>query len=168
MNSPSSDLARNPIQYQRAGDSQRRSCPYCGVRGHRTSNCYEISTKISKPTSWCSHIKARVGTEDTEAFPDTGAQINIISTVLAEKLHLRPKPKTGRLIRLPTGGSVLSPGPTVVPFRFEGEKTVIDLDCFILPLSGRDPTLSGPFLHATETLRKYKNRIITAFRQCSR
>ncbi|KAK7459911.1 hypothetical protein Landi51_00160 [Colletotrichum acutatum] len=48
-------------------------------------------------------IGARMGMEHIEALPDTGAQVNAISTRLAAKLRLKPKANTKKLIRLPTG-----------------------------------------------------------------
>ncbi|KXH47978.1 hypothetical protein CNYM01_02566 [Colletotrichum nymphaeae SA-01] len=129
-----------------------------------------IPLNLPRSSRRCTYsIAAKAGTEFIEALPDTGAQFNIISAHLAQKLRLEPKSHTERLIQLPTGGDVLSPGCLKVPFSFRGEKKVTNLTCFILPHISHDLVLSGAFLRATETLlTKYKSRITAAVRQCSK
>ncbi|KAF4784285.1 hypothetical protein HER10_EVM0006429 [Colletotrichum scovillei] len=127
--------------------------------------CLNVPLNFPRSTSRCTYsIAAKAGTEFIEALPDTGAQVNIISARLAQKLRLEPQSQTERLIQLPTGGQVESPGRLEVPFTFGEEDKVTNLECFILPHSTHDLILSGPFLRATETLTKYRNRIVTDFR----
>ncbi|KAF4979430.1 hypothetical protein FZEAL_4373 [Fusarium zealandicum] len=104
-------------------------------------------------------VAARVGKHHGDALPDTGAQKNLISPQLAEKAGLVPHKETQRMIQLPTGDQLLSPGTANVPFSFAGELESYVLECSILAGCSDDLVLSATLLHTTRTLAEFRQRI---------
>ncbi|KAJ4017493.1 hypothetical protein NW752_001399 [Fusarium irregulare] len=110
-------------------------------------------------------VNGRAWEHRVNALPDTGAQSNFISSQFVEKVGFVPDSRNPRRIQLPGAKEVLSPGTVKVPFSFHGELETYLLDCWIIPGCTNDLILSGPFLRATETLTKFKNRIKESIRQ---
>lgn len=67
-----------------------------------------------------------------EAFPDSGADMCLISPDTASNLGLVVTPGTARNIQLANNKPVQSPGMVRVPWTFSGESTTHMLECWVL------------------------------------
>jgi len=111
-------------------------------------------------------IAGNAGGSPVEALPDSGADANVISLTLAATLGLKVTPGTAKMIQLPKGIPVQSPGMVEVPWTFAGEAKKHLLSCWVLPGCVHDLVLGNSFLRATQTLTNYltrriKHRLIT-------
>lgn len=94
-----------------------------------------------------------------EALPDTGADTCFISPDLASRLGLCPIPGTQKRVTLANKKAVKSPGMVKVPWKFTKERNTHTINCWILPGCTHHLVLGNPFLQATQTLTKFRNRI---------
>ncbi|KAJ4854429.1 gag-polyprotein putative aspartyl protease domain-containing protein [Trichoderma breve] len=94
-----------------------------------------------------------------EALPDTGADKCFISSELASRLGLLPVPGTQEKITLANEKVVESPGMVQVPWEFAKQREKHMINCWILPGCIRDLVLGSSFLQATNTLKKFRDRI---------
>ncbi|PON24232.1 hypothetical protein TGAM01_v206920 [Trichoderma gamsii] len=94
-----------------------------------------------------------------EALPDTGADTCFISPDLASRFGLRPIPGTQKRVTLANKKAVKSPGMVKVPWKFTKERNTHTINCWILPGCMRHLVLGNPFLQATQTLTKFRDRI---------
>ncbi|PTB49370.1 hypothetical protein M431DRAFT_272536 [Trichoderma harzianum CBS 226.95] len=94
-----------------------------------------------------------------EALPDTGADKCFISSKLASRLGLLPVPGTQEKITLANEKVVESPGMVQVPWEFTRQREKHMMNCWILPGCIRDLVLGSSFLQATNTLKRFRDRI---------
>ncbi|MBK5651981.1 MAG: retroviral-like aspartic protease [Rhizobium sp.] len=93
------------------------------------------------------------------AFPDSGSTTNLISAKYALDSDIKVNDHTERAFRLPNGKIVTSLGEVDVLFRFADEEQALSVKFTVLPGCIHDFVLSGPFLWATQTFTKLKDRV---------
>ncbi|OIW26520.1 hypothetical protein CONLIGDRAFT_478787 [Coniochaeta ligniaria NRRL 30616] len=104
-------------------------------------------------------VPGYLGRTPIEAFPDSGADVCLISPSMASGLGLEVLPGIGRTIQLANKKPVKSPGSVYVPWTFSGERTPHVLECWVLPGCVHSLVLGNNFLRATQTLTKFASRI---------
>lgn len=95
------------------------------------------------------------------AFPDTGAEKNIISLDFAIRNKLEIQRDSQLEFQLPTAKVSRSIGTAYLPWQFAGESKVFKVLFSVLPKCTHDVIIGGKFLKFTETLTKFARRIKT-------
>jgi hypothetical protein len=93
------------------------------------------------------------------AFPDSGSACNLVSETYARDNNFIIKDYAKKVFRLPNGNIVNSLGEVEVMFRFADEMKALYVTFKVLASCIHDFVLSGPFLWATQTFTKLKDRI---------
>ena len=95
------------------------------------------------------------------AFPDTGAEGNVISLDFAVRNKLDIQRHSQLEFQLPTGRVSRSVGTAYLPWRFADEPKVFNILFSVLPKCTHDVIIGGKFLKFTQTLTKFARRIKT-------
>ena len=95
------------------------------------------------------------------AFPDTGAEKNVISLDFVVRNKLNIQRDSQLKFQLPTGKVSRSVGTAYLPWQFAGESKVFNVLFSVLPKCTHDVIIGGKFLKFTETLTKFASRIKT-------
>ncbi|KAG7287642.1 hypothetical protein NEMBOFW57_007155 [Staphylotrichum longicolle] len=137
------------------------------------------STSIIRVTRSLQDPPRRINGIGIDALPDTGAEASFISESFLRKLHLDGKEGYDKdapiwsleyhvpispPVQLASGKTVTPTTMALIPWRFEGESQVHKLACLVLPQCAHDLILGDAFLRATETLTKFKTRIVMTLR----
>jgi Aspartyl protease len=93
------------------------------------------------------------------AFPDTGAEKNVISLDFAVRNKLDIQCNSQLKFQLPTGKVSRSVGTAYLPWQFFNEPRVFKILFSVLPECTHDVIIGGKFLKFTQTLTKFAHRI---------
>ncbi|OCK95762.1 uncharacterized protein K441DRAFT_676645 [Cenococcum geophilum 1.58] len=93
------------------------------------------------------------------AFPDTGAEKNVISLDFAVRNKLDIRRDSQLKFQLPTGKVSRSVGTAYLPWQFANEPKVFKILFSVLPECTHDVIIGGKFLKFTQTLTKFARRI---------
>ena len=93
------------------------------------------------------------------AFPDTGAEENVISLDFAVRNKIDIQYDSQLEFQLPTGKVSQSVGTTYLPWRFADEPKVFNISFSVLPECTHDVILGGKFLKFTQTFTKFAHRV---------
>lgn len=104
-------------------------------------------------------MEGSLGRIPLEAFPDSGADMCLVSPSIVSALGLAVTPGTARTIRLANKKTVRSPGMVQALWTFTGEHIPHMLECWILPGCVHPLILGNKFLRTTQTLTKFASRI---------
>ncbi|KAK1597513.1 uncharacterized protein LY79DRAFT_388739 [Colletotrichum navitas] len=144
-------------------DNDQSSTKHTGptIKDKRPSNWGRRSIMTPRDFSGKRHhwVEGAIGGVKIQALPDTGAEYNSISSGLADRMGLEPRPGTATQVKLPSGRLIKSPGSIQALFEFAGERRSTLIDCLIIPGCVHDLILSNAFLRATRTLTKFIHRI---------
>ncbi|KAL8334540.1 hypothetical protein RB598_009019 [Gaeumannomyces tritici] len=94
------------------------------------------------------------------ALPDTGADVSFISLTLARQLGVNMAPPEIERVKLASGRSVKPLASVHLDWKFQDESKVYPVVFHVLKDLARPLFLGSPFLQATQTLTKYKNRLL--------
>lgn len=152
--------------------------PYAFAAGLREPTA-QPRTSFPTTTIRDRRVPGRVNGIKIDALPDTGAEASFISESFLRKLHLDGKEGYDKdapiwsveyhvpispPVQLASGKTVTPTTMALIPWRFEGESQVHNLACLVLPKCAHDLILGDSFLRMTETLTKFKTRIVMTLR----
>lgn len=117
--------------------------------------------KINPATKYHYEVPGYLNGAQVLAFPDTGAEMNVISLDFAIQNKIIIQRDSQHEFQLPSGKVSQSVGMVHLPWRFANEPEVFDISFSVLPNCTHNVIISGKFLNVTQTLTKFVHRIKT-------
>ena len=117
--------------------------------------------KINPATKRHYEVPGNLNGAQVTAFPDTGAEKNVISLDFAVRNKINIQRDSQLEFQLPTGKVSRSVGTAYLPWRFSHESKVFNILFSVLPKCTHDVIIGGNFLKFTQTLTKFARRIKT-------
>ena len=117
--------------------------------------------KINLATKRHYEVPGNLNGAQVTAFPDTGAEKNVISLDFAVRNKIDIRRDSQFKFQLPTGKVSRSVGTAYLPWRFADEPKVFNILFSVLPKCTHDVIIGGKFLKFTQTLTKFAHRVKT-------
>lgn len=117
--------------------------------------------KINPATKRHYEVPGNLNGAQVTAFPDTGAEKNVISLDFAVRNKFDIQRHSQLEFQLPTGKASRSVGTAYLPWKFADEPKVFNILFSVLPECTHDVIIGGKFLSFTQTLTKFAHRIKT-------
>ena len=128
----------------------------------RSSRVLTSTVGKTNPATKCNYeVPGSLNGAQVTAFPDTGAEENVISLDFAVRNKIDIQCDSQLEFQLPTGKVSQSIGTTYLPWQFADEPKVFNISFSVLPECTHDVILGGKFLKFTQTLTKFAYRVKT-------
>ena len=135
------------------------------IRKHENLKSSRVLTstvgKINPATKRHYEVPGNLNGAQVAAFPDTGAEKNVISLDFAVRNKINIRRDSQLEFQLPTGKFSRSVGTAYLPWRFANEPRVFNILFSVLPECIHDVIIGRKSLNFTQTLTKFAHRIKT-------